>query len=127
MFFKDYITIKNIIFLIVVIFILHFLSQIEGITLLFFASYVIACSLNPTVNKLEKKMNRYVATSLVLLATFVISIAFFVPIIAVAIKQIQGLLTILPEQLDAIQNFIFNHKFFGYSIPDVVNFDALIK
>lgn len=127
MFFKDFLTIKNITFLIVVIFILRFLTQISGITLLFFASYVIACSLNPIVNKLSTKMNRYAATSIVLFVTLLISIAFFLPIIVVAVKQIQGLLLILPEQLDAIQNFIFNHKFYGYSIPEIVNFDSIIK
>lgn len=127
MFFKDFITIKNITFLIVVIFILNFISQISGIALLFFASYVIACSLNPIVNKLSKKMNRYVATSIVLFVTLIISIAFFLPIIAVGVKQIQGLLTVLPAQLEVVQNFVFNHKFFGYRLPDVMNLDALMK
>lgn len=127
MFFKNFITIKNISFLIAALFILYFLAQIKGITLLFFASYVIACSLNPVVNVLSKKMNRYAATTIVLFITLTVSTAFFVPIILVAIKQVQGLLTVLPEQLDAIQNFIVNHRFYGYSIPDMVNFDSLLK
>lgn len=125
--FKKYFTVKNVVFLILVIIMLKFLSQITVIALLFFASYVIACSLNPIVDKLEKKMNRSTATTLVLLGTFVISVAFFVPIIFVAVKQVQGLITILPEKIDLIQNFIFNYQFYGHKIPEIINIDSIIK
>jgi len=125
--FKEYFTTKNVIFLILVLIILKCLSQITVIALLFFASFVIACSLNPIVDKLEKKMKRSTATSLVLLGTLIISVAFFVPIIFVAIKQVQGLLLILPEKIDIIQNFIFTHQFYGHRIPEMVNIDSLIK
>lgn len=125
--FKEYFTTKNIVFLILVIIILKFISQITIIALLFFASYVIACSLNPIVDKLEKKMKRTTATSLVLFGTFAISFAFFVPIIFVAIKQVQGLLVILPEKIDLIQNFVFNHKFYGHRLPELINLDSFMK
>jgi len=125
--FKKYFTVKNVVFLILVAIILKFLSQITVIALLFFASYVIACSLNPIVDKLEKKMNRSTATTLVLLGTLIISFAFFVPIIFVAVKQVQGFLTILPEKIDLIQNFIFNHQFYGHRIPEIVDLDSIIK
>ncbi|MEI8128213.1 MAG: AI-2E family transporter [bacterium] len=125
--FKKYFTVKNVVFLILVVIILKFLSQITVIALLFFASYVIACSLNPIVDKLEKKMNRSTATTLVLLGTLIISFAFFVPIIFVAVKQVQGFLTILPEKIDLIQNFIFNHQFYGHRIPEIVDLDSIIK
>ena len=127
MVFQEYITAKNVIFLILVILVLKFLSQITAIALLFFASYVIACSLNPIVDKLEKKMKRPIAATLVLLGTLTISFAFFVPIIFVAIKQIQGLLVILPEKLELIQNFIFHHKFYGHRIPVVINLDSILR
>ena len=125
--FKEYFTTKNVIFLILVLIILKFLSQITVIALLFFASYVIASSLNPIVDKLEKRMNRSTATTLVLLGTLIISFAFFVPIIFVAVKQVQGFITILPEKIDLIQNFIFNHKFYGHKIPEIINIDSIIK
>lgn len=126
MFFKEYITVKNIIFLVLVVIVLKFLSQISAIALLFFASYVIACSLNPIVDKLEKKMQRAIAATLVIFGTLTISFAFFVPIIFVAFKQIQGLIVILPEKLELIQNFIFNHKFYGYRIPEVISIDSIV-
>lgn len=125
--FKDYFTTKNIIFLILILIILKFLSQITVIALLFFASFVIACSLNPIVDKLSKKLKRSAAASLVLSGTLIISFAFFVPIIFIAVKQVQGLLVILPEKIDLIQNFVFTHKFYGHRIPEIINIDAIIK
>lgn len=125
--FKKYLTTKNIIFSILVIILLKCLSQITVIALLFFASYIIACSLNPIVDKLEKRMKRSAATTLVLLGTAAISVAFFVPIIFVAIKQVQGFLIILPEKIEFIQNFFFNHEFYGHKLPEIMNLESLIK
>jgi len=126
MVFKEYITVKNVAFVVLVLVGLKFLSQITAIALLFFASYVIACSLNPIVDKLEKKMKRPIAATIVLFGTLTISVAFFVPIIFVAIKQIQGLMIILPEKLELIQNFIFTHKFYGYRLPEVISIDSIV-
>lgn len=126
MFFKDYITVKNIIFVFLVILILKFISQIQAIAMLFFASYIIACSLNPIVDRLEKKMKRPLATSLVLMVTLIVFAAFFIPVIFVAVKQIQGLILILPAKLEAIQNFIFTHKFYGYKLPEIISLNTII-
>lgn len=125
--FKKYITSKNIIFFALIVVALFFLVQVKVIALLFFASFVIACSLNPIVDKLEKVMKRQTATSLVLFITLASFFAFFVPIIFVAVKQVQGFMTVLPEKIDLLQNFIFNHKFYGYKIPEIINLDSLIK
>lgn len=125
--FKEYFTTKNVIFLILILIVLKCLSQITVIALLFFASFVIASSLNPIVDKLEKKMKRSAAATLVICGTLVTSIVFFIPIIFVAIKQVKGFLTILPEKLEFIQNFIFTHEFYGHKIPEFVNLDSIIK
>ena len=50
---KKYFTGKNIIFLILVLFLLFIIPKITGIIMLFFAAYVIACALNPYVIKLR--------------------------------------------------------------------------
>lgn len=125
--FKECFTAKNVIFFILAVIVLICIAQIKVIALLFFASFVIACSLNPIVDRLEKKMSRSTATSLVLFGTLLISFAFFVPIIFIAIKQVQGFLQILPEKIDLIQDFIFNHKFYGYKIPEMINIDSIMK
>lgn len=125
--FKEYLTTKNVLFFILIILALIFLAQIKVIALLFFASFVIACSLNPIVDKLEKKMKRPNATGLVLFGLSVISVAVFAPIIYIAVKQVQGFLLILPEKLDFLQNYIFNHSFYGHKIPEFFNMDEIIK
>lgn len=125
--FKTFFTPKNVIFLILVLIILKSLSQITVIALLFFASYVIACSLNPIVDKLEKKVKRSTAVTIVLTGTFAIIFAFFVPVIAVAIKQVQGFLLILPEKIEYIKNFVLNYQFHGHKIPEIVDLNSIIK
>lgn len=125
--FKKYFTTKNIIFLILIILLLLFLSQITAIALLFFASFIIACSLNPAVDILEAKMKRPAAAALILLGVLLISAIFFVPIVIVAFRQVQGLMMILPTKLGYIQDFIFNHQFYGHRIPEIINLDSVIK
>lgn len=128
MHFKEYFTVKNIFFLILIVIVLACLYQIRVVALLFFASFVIACSLNPIVDLLEKKkMKRATAATLVLTSTLIISFAFFIPIIFIAIKQVQGLISILPEKIDLIQNFIFHHRFYGHKIPEIINIESIIK
>lgn len=126
MFFKDYVTTKNIIFFILVVICLKFLSQIVGIALLFFSSYIIACSLNPLVDKLSKKMNRGVASSITLTSVVVIIFAFFVPIFVVAAKQVKALIDIAPQKLHLIQGFLDSQRFYGHRIAEFVNFDSVI-
>ena len=125
--FKEHLTVKNVFFLILILLFLAFIAQIKVIALLFFASFVIACSLNPIVDELEKKMKRPTAASLTLFGILILFIAFFLPIIFVAVKQVQGVLTVLPEKIDFLQNFIFNHQFYGHKLPEIVNFDSIIK
>lgn len=125
--FKEHFTVKNVTFFILILIVLVCLYQIRVIALLFFASFVIACSLNPIVDFLEKKMKRATAATLVLTGTLIISFAFFLPIIFIAIKQVQGLISILPEKVDLIQDFIFNHKFYGHKIPEIINIESIIK
>ena len=52
--FQKYVSAKNIIFFIIAILFLVFITKIKDIAILFFASYVIACSLNPVVCKFIK-------------------------------------------------------------------------
>lgn len=125
--FKEYLTTKNVVFLILVVIILKSLSQVTVIALLFFASYVIASSLNPIVDKLEGKISRPAATSIVITSVMAIFFAFFVPILIVAVRQVQGLLTILPEKIEFIQHFITHHRFYGHRIPEIIDINAIIK
>ncbi len=126
MFKKNFWTTKNVIFLILAIILLLFLPQISGILLLFFASYVIAAALNPYVNKLQNKMSRGLATTIVLTGCTVAVIALFLPIFVIAFKEIRVFVTMLPEKLAALSDFILAQKFNGQSISDLVDLSSIL-
>ena len=117
-FFKKYITAKNVIFFIIAILFLIFITKIKDIAILFFASYVIACSMNPLVDKLvsSKKMNRELASTIVLGGALAITAGFFIPIIYVAARQIKSFLILLPEHINTVKSVILNSPLFK-SLP----------
>ena len=97
---------KNVIFFIIAILFLIFITKIKDIAILFFASYVIACSLNPLVDKLEKKLKRTTASAIVLLSTATIISAVFIPLIGLAGHEIKSFLANFPQYINAIKDFI---------------------
>ena len=88
--FQKHINAKNIIFFVVAILFIIFVTKMKDIAILFFASYVIACSLNPLVDKLSKKFKRGIASAIVLLLTVAILGTFFIPIIVMAGHEIKS-------------------------------------
>ena len=104
--FQKYINAKNVIFFILAFLFIVFVTKIKDIAILFFASYVIACSLNPLVDKLAKKMKRGIASAVVLLLTVSILSAFFIPIIAMAGHEIKSFIAHIPQYIDYIKEFI---------------------
>ena len=105
-FVKKYITVKNIIFFIIAILFLVFITKIKDTAILFFASYVIACSLNPIVDKMTKKMNRSLASTIVLCGVLLASFLFIIPLFVVAGHQIKSFLMLLPEHITTVKNFL---------------------
>ena len=104
--FQKYISAKNIIFFILAILFIVFITKIKDIAILFFASYVIACSLNPLVDKLSKKMKRGLASAIVLVLTVSVLGMFFIPIVAMAGHEIKSFVTNIPQYIDFIKDFI---------------------
>ena len=47
--FHKYFTYKNVVFLVVAILFLVFLTKIQEVAIMFFATYVLACSMEPLV------------------------------------------------------------------------------
>lgn len=128
MFFKEHINVKNIVFLVLVILALQFIAKIKLIALLFFAAYVLACSLNPLVDKLEKKMNRAMAASLVIMASLGVGFACFVPIIMVAVREVHGMGKVFPLKLAMLQTYMEGKNLWGHQLLEMINigkiFDA---
>lgn len=107
-FFQKYISAKNIIFFIIAILFIIFITKIKDIAILFFASYVIACSLNPLVDKLSKRMNRSLASALVLVVTTLLLGTFFIPVIGMAGHEIKSFVNHVPQYIDSIKDFLVN-------------------
>jgi len=106
--FQKHFTAKNIVFFILAILFIIFITKIKDIAILFFASFVIACSLNPLVDKLSKKLNRSLASGLVLMGVVLIVSLFFVPIIGMAGHEIKSFIEHIPAYFDNIKEFVRN-------------------
>ena len=107
-FFNKYRGAKCTVFLIVAILFIIFITKIKDIAILFFASFVIACSLNPLVDKLTNKLKRGAAAAIVLSLTVLILSAFFIPIIVMAGHEIKAFVAHIPQYIDYIKEFILN-------------------
>lgn len=104
--FQKYMSVKNVVFFLIAILFIVFVTKIKDIAILFFASYVIACSLNPLVDKVSKKLKRGVASAIVLLTTVLILGLFFIPIVAMAGHEIKSFLTNIPDYIDYLKEFL---------------------
>ena len=104
--FQKYITAKNIIFFLIAILFLIFITKIKDVAILFFAAYVVACSLNPAVDKLSTKIKRSLAAALVLLIVLLIAAGFFTPIVILGGHEIKSFIEHVPAYADNIKTFI---------------------
>ena len=124
--FKSFRNTKNLIFLIIAIICLLFLPKIIGIMLLFFAAYIIAAALNPYVNKLESKMNRGLATTIVVLSGIFSVIALFLPIFFMAYKEIKVFVAFLPQKLEMLSNFLLNLRIQEQGLSESLDLNSIL-
>lgn len=126
MFFRENFTLKNMIFLMLIVCFLLFIAQTKEIALLFFGSYVIACSINPVVDKLSKHMNRALATSIVLGSILITIIVICIPIIGAIYSEIQELINTFPAKFHEFEKWIETTVIFGQSLKGIINIDTVI-
>jgi len=125
--FKQSITTKNIIFLIMMIILIKFFSQITTTVMLFFAAYVFACSLNPLVDKFSEKMDRALSASIVMGGVTLIIFAVFLPLMIIAVKQVEQLVIAFPAQFNTIKNFILNKQILGQTIVSMIDIPSFVE
>ena len=99
---------QNLIFLLGIVVYIICLFTITDMALMFFATYVIACALNPLVNKLEKKCNRKIAAAIVFGGFIGGILLMFLPIIFIGGKEIANLAAQYPKYVDSVKDFITN-------------------
>lgn len=114
---------KTIIFVGMAIFLIWFISQIQNIALLAFASFVLACSLTPAVDKLSsfKHISRGLASTIVITITILVILLFFVPIISISIQEIHQLISNTPAFLEKAMNYLSNKTIMGKALIDYID------
>lgn len=125
--FQKNISAKNVIFFIITILFLFFIAKIKDVAILFFASYVIACSLNPLVDKLSGKLKRNVAAGIVLLSTLLILGLFFVPLIVMAGYEIKSFIENIPQYIETIKHFFATTPLINKSMLANINVGDFIS
>ncbi len=118
---KDRVTIKNIIFLLLVIFVIHFICEVKNLALLIFASFVIASSLNPLVDKLSKHMQRSWATITALTGFLAVLIGAFVPLVLIVLEEIHAIFADLPTKIKLLNQFLETKTVFGQHLSSFIN------
>ena len=118
--FQKYITVKNIIFFVMTILFLIFISNIKDVAIMFFASYVIACSLNPVTDKIESKIkNRGIASAITILGTIMLLVAVITPLVLLVGNEIKTFSASLPGYFNDLYNSIIGNP--------VINKIGLVK
>lgn len=115
---KKYVNFRYITFNIIVILFLFFIFKCKDIAIMFFASFVIACSLNPIVDKLSKKLPRGIAVDIVTAGVLILILAILIPVGLLAFEQISIFMDKFPGYIDNFDEFIF-------SIPALKHFHFL--
>ena len=127
MFKQNSITAKNIIFLIMVILLIKFFSQITTTVMLFFAAFVLACSLNPLVDKFSKKLSRPLSASIVMSGVILIVFAVILPLLVIAVKQIEEFVVLFPPKFEAIKTYIFHKQILGRSVVSMIDIPSIVE
>ena len=125
--FQKYITAKNIIFFIIAILFIRFIGKIEDIAIMFFASFVISCSLEPIVEKLTKHYKRSTASAIVLFGAILLICVFFIPIIILGGHEIRNFAVSFPQYLDTMKDYVSSVPFVNQSMLNKIDIGGVIS
>ena len=106
--FHKYFTYKNVVFLVAAILFLVFLTKIQEVAIMFFATYVLACSMEPLVQKLTQKYSRSTAASIVLLGSVFLICIVFVPLLIIAGQEIGNFIDSFPQYMTTIKGMLYD-------------------
>ena len=124
--FQKYVTAKNVIFFIITILFLVLITKISDIAIMFFASFVVACSLDPLVKRLSVKFKRSTACALVLCSTIMLICAFFIPVIIIGGHEIKEFAVSFPLYMDNLKSFIETNNLASSATLAKINLSGLI-
>ncbi len=107
-FIKKYVNMKMVFFILLGLLII-FMWKNPEISLMLFVALVFASSLNPLVDKLNEKINRTAATSIVLFGSIGLLALFIIPIFALCIYQIGLFAKEFPQYIANIDKIIHTY------------------
>ena len=125
MFLNKGINLKNILFILLIIFLIWFIGQIQSTALLAFGSFVLACSLSPAVDKLSKYMKRGLASTIVIIGSILVFLLFLIPIITIALQEIHQIAAKIPHIINNLLSFINNKTIMGKAIIEYIDLSAV--
>ncbi len=119
--------VKNILFTIMIIFLIWFIVQIDNVALLAFGSFVLACALNPAVDKLSsyKYISRSLASTIVILSTILVIILFLIPIISISYQEIHQLVNNIPGFINNTMDYLSNKTIMGKTLLEYINIESI--
>lgn len=118
------ISLKNIIVFLIAVAIIALCFYSLDIIMMLFGAFVITCAVNPLINKMEKRIPRIAAVSIVLLLLIALCFVVFVPLIVTCIKQMNALLVNIPDTFNSFDK-IMNFKIFNTTLSDLITFDSV--
>lgn len=121
--FKSCFNVKSVSFILFILLVVFCIIKMPDVMLLLFASYVIACAINPVINKLSEKMPRTAATTIMIFAITAITLGVFIPIIVMSVREIKDFVTQLPQQVQHLEAYLDTIKIGSQSFSEIFNLD----
>ncbi len=121
-----WLTVKNVVCVLLLLLVLIFIPQIMGIFLLFYSAFVVSSSLEPFIIKLQKFMPRKLAASVAVLLFMALTFLTFIPILVTSVNEIISFAESLPGNINAATNFIATKSVFGYRLADLLNLQDIL-
>lgn len=119
--YKKYINLKNIIFLFLIILFFSLIPNFVDLFMLLFTAFVLASSLEPAVKFFEKKMNRPLATFIVLFVTLLATVLVLIPVFRMAIEQTYLVSESLPHRILDIKTTFVQNGWIASEVLDKIN------
>lgn len=117
-------SIKNITAFLLIVGIITLAIFSLDILMMLFASFVITCAIVPFINKLEKRIPRIWAVTIILLLMIILSVLVLLPLISIIFKEAAGLIGIIPNAIDNMDK-LFSIKVFNHSVSEYITFESL--
>lgn len=128
MIFKDILTTKNLVFLILVIILLKLIPQVSEFVMLFFACFVLACSMLPIVNWLDKKTKkRTLSVLIVVISAVILTLAFILPVLTITFEQIGLFFQSIPDKLTELQTYLHNIHIGRHALSEYINSGSVLS